>query len=132
MISEINNKKRQTQNGTDYIIAESNNITHCVADKSYTWIYFTNREPVKFSRRLKILYKLLDNTFIVRCHKSYLVNLSYIKEFYSSGENIIILQNGVTVKVARRKLNEFMSQIKMNFQTVVSVNRSKPTVREKE
>lgn len=115
MIMELNNKKRQTQNSSDFIIEESNNITHCIADKSYSWIYFTRREPLKFSRRLNIVHKLLNNPFFIRCHRSYLVNSSFIKEFYTKEKNIIILQNGVTVKVSRRKLTESKNQIKRIF-----------------
>ena len=114
MISVINNKRKQlTRNSIDYIIAESNNITHCIADKSYSWIYFTGHDPVKFSRRLNILHKLLNNPYFVRCHKSNLINISYIKEFYANGKNIIVLKNGIIIKVSRRKITEFKSYVKI-------------------
>jgi len=123
--------KRNNPSITEFIKSESDNITHCIADRSYTWIYFINHEPIRFSRRIVILHKLLNDSRFIRCHKSYMVNLSYIKEYNSFRKNIIILKNNVEIKVSRRKLSDFKYSCINEFTENFNVNRYRNTVREK-
>ncbi len=53
---------------------------------------------------MKELQEQLDETFF-RCHRGYLVNLSYIREYRS---DCIFLQNGETVYLAKERYPEFV------------------------
>lgn len=98
-----------------FIIHQQSNITHCLAHGSYTWIYFTNREPLLASRRLSVIQSILNKHDFFRCHRAYLVNISFIKEFYSNEKNVIILENGMSVLVSCRKLKGFKLLIKEKY-----------------
>jgi two-component system, LytTR family, response regulator len=101
-----------------FIVNEAEHITHCVAEGSYTWVHFDNRKPVIATRRISVLQALLKDSNFIRCHKSFLVNIFFIKEFYSKEKNMIILDNGVVIKVAIRKLKEFKLTMKRSYITI--------------
>ena len=63
----------------------------------------------QFYGRLKN-YEDLDQRFY-RCHKSYLVNLDYIKEV-DTKERKLILMNGHTCPISTRKIRELQKKIK--------------------
>lgn len=101
-----------------FIIDEADHITHCVADGSYTWVYFDNREPILATRRLNVFQSLLKENIFIRCHKSFLVNVYFIKEFHTNGKNKIILENGIEIKVAYRKLKEFKLRVMGSYMSI--------------
>jgi two-component system, LytTR family, response regulator len=101
-----------------FIIDDAHHISHCVAEGSYTWVYFDNRDPVLATRRLSVIQKLLKEFYFIRCHKSFLVNTSHIKEFCAQGKNVLILQSGVTLKVSCRKLRKLKVELQRSFATI--------------
>lgn len=64
----------------------------------------TKNGVVEYYCKLEKVEKQLDYRF-VRCHRSYLVNLDYLKEYSSVG---ITLENGERVPASRLRHQEFM------------------------
>lgn len=64
----------------------------------------TDNGVIDYYGKMEELEKQLDSRFF-RCHRSYLVNLDYLKE-YSKGQ--ILLENGNIVPVSRLRRREFM------------------------
>jgi two-component system LytT family response regulator len=86
-----------------FIISEQDHITHCLADGSYTWIYFSDREPLIYARRLCQVHALVGFEHFLRCNHSCMVNINYIKKLSGKIHQQFILADGTTVKISLRK-----------------------------
>ena len=96
----------RTQRGIKII--DFRDITYCKADGRYTFIHLINGESILISRLLKIFENILPKEYFFRIHKSYLVNLDYIKEFKNSENNILILENNIELDIAIRRKAKFI------------------------
>ena len=64
------------------------------------------------SKTLKWLTEQLNSDQFYRAHKSYLVNLSFVKQYQSTGDGVLVMKNGVKIKVAvskRSKLRKILA-----------------------
>jgi two-component system, LytTR family, response regulator len=105
--SEIQNKiALPTLSG--YRMERIDNIVYCQADENYTQIYTSSGESILVSRTLKAVEELLPAAYFYRIHKSYLVNLNFVKEYTRAEGHHIHLDNGVKLEVATRRQDEFM------------------------
>jgi two-component system, LytTR family, response regulator len=82
-------------------------IYYCKATHKVTEIFFKNGKSKIINCSLDKIEKKLPAEIIFRCHRSYLVNLSYIKEYNQFGGNILHLNNGLKVCLSRRKRKDF-------------------------
>ncbi len=92
-------------------IVDVTDITHMDAEGSYTVIYFQNQTSLLTSKAIKEFEEVLDPEVFFRAHKSYLVNMQYIKSYSSVDGHEIILNNNSKIPLARRRLEEFMSAL---------------------
>jgi len=79
------------------------------ADGNYTLFHLCTGKTLLLSRTLKAYEVQLDPQLFVRVHKSYLINLHYLKE-YNPGydeKEMLVLRNGFRVILARRRRREF-------------------------
>lgn len=86
-IDEINSniKLEFTDSNGDYVLVELENIIYFKADGSYTYMYINksngaDREYHIISKKLGEIEKMLEGTPIIRVHKSYMINLEYIRK----------------------------------------------------
>ncbi len=100
----------------DYIVINSANsiekipidsISHLSAEGVYTHIFHDNRATVS-SKPIGIYEDVLPQSVFNRCHKSHIVNRSYIKKINKGRGLLITLFNGKELPVAVRKKEEFM------------------------
>lgn len=100
-----------SKSGIVYI--EVSQIKYIEADGSYCDIYFLNNKKFTSSKTMSELQEMLaDNPMFVRSHKSFLVNLSCVKEFHHSGKTgYAELTDGSTVLVAFRKKADFIKMM---------------------
>lgn len=89
-----------------FIIIEQSQITHCLAAGSYTKIYFTDREPLVYSRKLCFVHSILGFRNFLRCSRSCIVNIHCIKELKDGGHHNLLLSDGTVIKIAFRKKKE--------------------------
>ena len=103
---EINKKVMfPTKNG--YQILKISNILYCKAEVNYSTIYSFDNNSFTIVSTLKNLEEILPSKIFFRCHKSYLVNLNYIKT-YDKSRDRIILENGREIEIATRRVEQFM------------------------
>lgn len=94
----------QVLNGTEFL--KLNAIEYLKADGSYVNIYQNNDKPLLASKNLKFFEDiLLVNINFKRVHRSYIVNVDYIKNFQ---KNTLVMKNGTTIKVARDRIKAFL------------------------
>ncbi|WP_430409870.1 LytR/AlgR family response regulator transcription factor [Kordia sp.] len=87
-----------------------NEIILLEADGMYTKITTVNESGILVSKPLKHFVSLLIKvkTFY-RPHRSYLINLKYIKEYIKKDGGYIIMDNNETVSISKDKKEEFLA-----------------------
>lgn len=90
-----------------FMIIDTSDILYVESDINYSRFYFRNGEKTYLSSKtLKEYSGLLIPVGFFRIHQSYLINLSYIKEFRINGSELELV-NGFTLPVARQKKQGF-------------------------
>lgn len=84
-------------------------IIYCKSDGNYSTIYFKDNTKEMLSKKLKDVEQLINNKSFFRVHNSYVVNINYIKEFIKSDGQYIVLENGISISVARSKKSALLN-----------------------
>ena len=80
------------------------------ADGMYTKISSNSNEDLLISKPLKYFVELLSKqTLFYKPHRSYLINLSYIKEYIKKDGGYILMDNNRTVSISKEKKEEFLT-----------------------
>ncbi len=98
-----------TQEG--FIFVEVNEIIRCEADGSYTQVILKNKNPIIATRKIKGFEDLLKNYNFFRVHRSHLINMNYINKYYRGEGGYVVMVDGTTVDVSRRKKDEFLEHL---------------------
>lgn len=89
-----------------------NLILRCEADGSYTKIHLKNGKIITATRKIKEFEHLLVEHNFFRIHRSHLINLNHIEKYYKGSGGYIVLTDGVSIDVARRKKEAFLECLK--------------------
>jgi len=81
------------------------------ADGPYTTIFTINDGKIVSSKNLREYEEILTEHHFFRTHHSFMVNLNHVKKFIKS-DNLLLLTNGQTVDVSKRKKEEFLEMLK--------------------
>jgi DNA-binding LytR/AlgR family response regulator len=83
------------------------------ADENYTKVYFSNGSKLTVATTLKILeQRFAGCAEFFRTHKSYLVNIKYIKNFDANSCDVFFqMQNDYRVIISRRKKRAFRERV---------------------
>jgi two-component system, LytTR family, response regulator len=111
-LSSQSNKRIAVPSGNSIKFIDAENIIFLKADSSYTEIFFTDGTQLVVSRTLKNFDDIFDSsgTFF-RCHKSYIVNITYISEYVKSDGGYLMMKNGNQVSVSPDRVDELMNKI---------------------
>ena len=90
-------------------------IIFCEAERSYTVFYLDGGKTITVSKPLSDYDALLSDTFFLRVHKSFLVNLLHVREYQRGEGGVVVMSNGTEIEVSRRKKDEFLLKIKTSF-----------------
>lgn len=96
-------------------VVEIKDIIYCEASSNYTNFHFVNRSVICASRPIHEYESLLEDSQFVRIHKSYLVNIEYIKEYIRGEGGSVLLSGGQEVEVSRRKKEVLMRKMKEHY-----------------
>ena len=114
--TSMNEKKSQddkiaipTSEGLEFIPIK--NILHIESSSNYSKIFFRENKPIVVTKLLKDFEDMLGPYRFYRIHNSHLINLSYIKKYVKAEGGQVIMQDGTTIDVARRKKEEFLKMI---------------------
>jgi two-component system LytT family response regulator len=91
---------------------EIENITYLQADDNYTKVFTASGKCYLISRPLKDFERNLVNGLFVRTHKSFMINIKYLKDFTTIDGGVITLNDGVKVPVSKRKNSVFKEAIR--------------------
>jgi two-component system LytT family response regulator len=96
-------------------VAELNDIIYCEAENTYTNIHFKDGKKILASRPLMDYELMLQDSHFFRIHKSSLVNMKHIKEYQKGEGGFVIMSNGKSLEVSRRKKETFITKMKEVF-----------------
>lgn len=86
------------------------------ADGMYTKVYMKNNESQLICKPLKhFVDQLQDKPIFYKPHRSYLVNLKYIKELSKKDGFHLIMENNKTIPISKEKKDEFIQLIQDVF-----------------
>lgn len=88
-----------------------NEIIRCKADGSYTHFFFKDRKKILVSKKIKEYEELLSPYNFVRVHHSHLVNLDEVTKYVRGDGGYVVMSDGETVYVSKRKKEDFMSAL---------------------
>jgi len=91
-----------------YEMEKISRIVYCEADENYTKIHTVGGETILVSRTLKVVEEMLPADYFFRIHKSFLVNMNYVKSYNRNEGHKILLENGVELEIATRRNEEFV------------------------
>lgn len=97
-------------NGLTFV--EIADIIFLEADGAYTNFFLKDEQKILVSKKLKFYEDILSNrSFFFRTHRSYFINVNYIKK-YSRSENAILMDNGISITISRDRKQEFETLLK--------------------
>lgn len=80
------------------------------ADGMYTNVSIKNADAILVSKPLRFFTDLLkDSKTFYKPHRSFLINLVYIKEYIKKDGGYIIMENNKSVSISRDKKDEFLT-----------------------
>ena len=80
------------------------NIIRVQAMSNYCRIYFAdNRHPLTVAKVLHWFEEHLPAEVFWRTHKTHIVNNNYIEKIHASNKSYLVLNNGETIAVSRRR-----------------------------
>lgn len=92
-------------------------IVFLEAERNYTVFHLSNREKIMVSHGIGDYEDLLDPVVFFRTHKSFIINLKHLKEYSTADGYFAIMQDGVSVLISRRRVEDFQDAVK-NFAAV--------------
>ncbi|MFK7749375.1 MAG: LytR/AlgR family response regulator transcription factor [Kordia sp.] len=87
-------------------------ILYIEASESYSWIYLRNGSRILSSKTIGAYQELFSEDNFTRIHRSYLINLSYLKR-YEPRYRLMYLKGEIVLPVSHRK-NRMISKMMSN------------------
>lgn len=112
LVNERNQKSRiviPSHEGLQFV--ELDDIIYLEAESNYTSIYLREGNRIFVSKTLKDFEELLPHIHFLRIHHSYLINKDHMHKYLKGDGGQVLMSNGKTLDVARRKKDEFMKAI---------------------
>lgn len=115
-INSIQNPKKNieqisipTEEGYDFVTVA--HIMYCKAKERCTEIFLADQTSFLSSQNLKHFTDILEGDEFIQVHRSFLVNLKFIKKYNKGSGGTIILKNEDRIPVSRRRKNNFLETL---------------------
>jgi len=95
-----------------FILENTKNIEYCYADESYSVIVTYLGKKIIVSKPLKELQVMMPENHFYRTHRSYLVNVFYVRKFVHAKESYVLMRSGIKVPVSVRTSSVIANDIK--------------------
>ena len=90
------------------VFEQIDDIMYLQGESSYTTIFLKNNRKEIASKNIGELEDLLPQKLFCRIHKSYLININYIKKYVKGRGGNVIMEDGTSIEVSARKKDEFL------------------------
>ena len=114
--THINHKEKQklalpTRDGYDFISIDD--IIYCEADGAYTRFHLRKKNELLVSKKLKDYEDILTEYDFFRVHHSFLINISEIEKYIKGEGGIVLMSDGSSIDVSKRKKESFLKAISL-------------------
>lgn len=99
-------------NGHEIIDIDS--IIYIHGENNYSFFHLDPPKNLVVAKTLKEYEELLSPNGFIRIHKSYIINLSYLKTIKKLDVPEVILRNGDCLPISRRRMPELLEWVKKN------------------
>jgi two-component system LytT family response regulator len=106
---KLNNLAVPTMEGLLFIGLQD--IVRCESDDKYTKIFTVDKKMIMASRTMGDFETILEPHGFFRIHKSYLINLKHLKKYLRGDGGQVVMTDGSTLDVSRRKKDELMELV---------------------
>jgi two-component system, LytTR family, response regulator len=96
-------------------VVDISSVIYCEADHNYTHFFCTGNSSIVASRTLADYESILCDSGFFRVHKSTLINLDHVREYVRGDGGEVIMSNGKSLTVSRRRKEEFLEKTKQLF-----------------
>lgn len=110
---QAGNKKLVLPLMEGFEVVRLSEILYCQAADNFSCFYFTNGKKAMICRPLKHYEKTLEVYHFCRVHRSYIVNLEYVKRYLKGKGGTIILENETSIPIAPSKKEAFIKKLSM-------------------
>jgi len=86
-------------------------ILYCGGKSDRTVVQQREKKPLVIDRTLKAFEDLLDPAQFIRVHDSHLINVKHVKKYIPGEAGEVIMVDGTSVAVSRRKKQELMDSL---------------------
>lgn len=90
-----------------------NEILYCESDGNYVNVFLSDQTKIMVSALLKDYEDMLSSNGFFRVHRSYLINMKYIRSFEKADGGTLILENQIKIPVASRKKDELLEMFEI-------------------
>lgn len=109
-LEDVNFKKIGLPNSNGIKFVNFTDIIMLEADGMYTNVTTQSEGDILVSKPLKFFVDLLQNIkMFYRPHRSFLINLAFIKEYIKKDGGYIVMENDKTVSISNDKKEEFLT-----------------------
>lgn len=92
-----------------FMFVSPKDIIALVADGMYTTVYLKDKSKTTIAKPIKhFIDKLEQYNYFYKPHRSYFINLKYLKKFSKKEGSTLTLENGMNIPLARDKKEEFL------------------------
>jgi two-component system LytT family response regulator len=108
---EVAHKKIAIATELGFEFVKFNSIVYLEAQSNYTKINLSDGNSIIASKTLKSFDELLPEELFYRIHKSYLINMNFVKRFFKNDDFQIEIITGEKLPVSIRKKESFLNAI---------------------
>ena len=98
-----------------FIVKNTRNIEYCYAKDSCSAIVMQSQNEYIIKKSFKDLSKQLTDKQFYQTHKSYIVNIHFIRSFVHSRKNYVVLESGSKIPVSVRRTSVIANDIKQKI-----------------
>lgn len=99
-----------------YHVVDLTDIKYVEADSNYSIFHLTRGDKLIISKPLKEFELFLEENNFMRIHKSVIINFDYVAEYSNRNGMQVILKDGTTLPISRRRSNDFQERSRHYFQ----------------
>ena len=92
--------------GLQFVLTDE--IIYLEANSNYTSFYLAGNRKITATKTLKDFEEILPASIFLRIHHSYLINKNRVEKYIKGDGGQVLMMNGVTLDVSRRKKEEFI------------------------
>ena len=95
------------------IYIDATDILYIKAEGRYSTFYLSDGTKKMSSVNLGTIEKSLTDEFLMRTHRSYIINIDRVKEFIFTHQNVI-MSDGSSIPISNSAKSQFLSEMKNN------------------